>query len=147
MKLIKIATDLKLTVHEFPEGTYTQQNEFLCKLIGNNCQIYEHVMPNRLYMDLHMRDRVTGIPGQCVSMLVDEEGRFKDNTPNMVGSYLYETDCHGQPIMGNILFVGEEWCDDGVDFCGIEEKIFEVLKSQLNGLICKIKSLGEEFGK
>ena len=32
MKLIKISTDLEMTVHEFPDGSYEQQNEFLCGL-------------------------------------------------------------------------------------------------------------------
>ena len=46
----------------------------------------------------------------------------------VAGSYLYETDRHGHPIMGNILFVGEEWGSDGIDFCGIEDSVFENLK-------------------
>ena len=48
MKLIKISTDLELSVYEFPDGTYEEQNQFLQELIGNNCHIYEHVMPDRL---------------------------------------------------------------------------------------------------
>lgn len=49
-------------------------------MIGNDCELYEHVMPERLYTDLKMKDRPTKIPGQCVSMLIDEEGRLKQNT-------------------------------------------------------------------
>ena len=49
------------------------------------------------------------MPGECVSMLIDEEGRLKPNRANLIGSYLYEYDKHGCPILGNILFIGERW--------------------------------------
>ncbi len=101
MKIIRISTDLELTVHEFPIGTHARQNQFLRELIGNYCSIYEHVMPRRLYTELHMKDEPTEVPGQCVSMLVDEEGRLKENDLNLIGSYLYETDRHKNYIMGN----------------------------------------------
>lgn len=32
MKLIKISTDMELTVHDFPDGDYAQQNEILRRL-------------------------------------------------------------------------------------------------------------------
>lgn len=147
MKLIKISTDLELSVHEFPTGTCEKQNQFLQELIGNGCRIYEHVMPDRLYTELHMFNSPSKIPGQCVSMLIDEEGRLKKNVPNLIGSYLYRTEQHGCPIMGNILFVGEEWGKDGIDFCGIEDNIFELLKLELNSLIFTIKATKEALGK
>ena len=109
------------------------------------CDIYEHIMPSRLYTELHMKNRPTKVPGQCVSMLIDEEGLLKENEPNPVGSYLYETDRHGHPIMGNILFVGEEWGSDGIDFCGIEDSVFENLKLQLAHMIEVMKEVKEAF--
>lgn len=147
MKLIKISTDLELSVHEFPSGSYEEQNQFLRDLIGNCCDIYEHVMPDRLYTEWHILNRPTKIPGQCVSMLVDEEGRYKPNKPNPIGSYLYRTEQHGQPIMGNILFVGEEWGEDGIDFCGIEDSVFKLLEQKLKYMIRKMKETEEVFGK
>lgn len=147
MKLIKISTDLEMTVHEFPTGPYEQQNKFLRELIGNNCDIYEHVMPRRLYTELHIKDRPTKIAGQCVSMLIDEEGRLKKNEPNLIGSYLYESDKHKNHIMGNILFVGEEWTDEGIEFCGIEESVFNVLVQQLNNMVLEGKAAKEELKK
>lgn len=149
MKLIRISTDLEMTAHEFPSGTHREQNEILCGLIGNRCRIYEHVMPKRLYSALHMKERPTRIPGQCVSMLIDEERRLKENTPNLIGSYLYETDRHGCPIMGNILFVGEEWCSDGIDLCGIEDSAFKTLELQLKNMILamKVTAIKEVFEK
>lgn len=145
MKLIKISTDLELTVHEFPEGSYTVQNHVLRELIGPRCELYECVMPSRLYTELHMKSRPTKVPGQCVSMLIDEDGLIKENEPNLIGSYLYETDRHGHPIMGNILFVGEEWNCDGIDICGIENSVFENLELQLSHMVDVMKETGEVF--
>lgn len=143
MKLIRISTDMQLSVHEFPCGDHREQNQFLCALIGNDCRIYEHVMPGRLYSELHMKNRPTGVSGQCVSMLVDEEGLLKENESNLIGSYLYETDRHGDPIMGNLLLVGEEWAGDGIDFCGIEDSVFEHLHSQLAHMVGVMKETKE----
>lgn len=145
MKLIKISTDLELTVHEFPSGNYAEQNEFLCGLIGNNCCIYEHVCPVRLYRKWNITAR-PDMPGQCVCMLVDEEGRCKPNVKNAVGCYLYGTDNHSQPIMGNILFVGEGRGRSGIDFCGIEDSVFEMLEWKLDSLIYAMKKEAKESG-
>lgn len=141
MKLIKISTDLDLTVHEFPSGGYAEENRFLRELIGNHCDIYEHVMPRRLYTQLHMKNSLTNVPGQCVSMLVDEEGALKDNEQNLIGSYLYGTDNHGDIIWGNILFIGEKWAGDGIDFCGIEDSVLKLLEEKLNALIFEAKKI------
>lgn len=147
MKMIKISTDLEMTVHEFPSGSHEEQNNFLRELIGNYCDIYEHIMPGRLYTELGMKNRPTKKPGQCVSMLIDEEGLLKENVPNLIGSYLYETDRHGHPIMGNILFVGEKWNSDGIDFCGIEDSAFDLLELHLKNIICAMKATKEALGK
>lgn len=143
MKLIRVSTGLELTIHEFPSGGYEKENRFLRELIGNHCDIYEHVMPDRLYTEWHMFGRPSRIPGQCVSMLIDEEGGLKENVPNPVGSYLYRTEQHGQPIMGNILFVGEKWGRDGIDFCGINDRVFGLLKLELDNLIFTMRAAKE----
>lgn len=148
MKLIKISTDLEMTMHEFPTGSHGEQKDYLCSLIGENCELYEHVMPMRLYTELHHQNRPTKVQGQCVSMLIDEKGLVKENmVPNLIGSYLYESEKHGYPIMGNILFVGEEWTGDGIDFCGLEESVFEKLELQLNNLIFAMKATKEALNK
>lgn len=94
-----------------------------------------------------MADRPTKVSGQCVSMLIDEEGLLKENEPNLIGSYLYEADRHGHPIMGNILFVGEEWGSDGIDFCGIEDSVFQILELQLNNMVYAMKATKEALKK
>ncbi len=143
MKIIRITTDLEMTVHDFPEGTHEEQNHELRELIGNDCRIYEHVMPERLYTNLKMKNRPTKVPGQCVSMLIDEEGLLKPNHANMIGSYLYKFDEHKIPIAGNILFVGEEWTRDGIDFCGIEDETFELLHLELKNMAMAMKATKE----
>lgn len=148
MKMIKISTNLELTIHDFPTGTHGEQNEYLRELIGEDCRLYEHVMPKRLYTDLKMKNHPTKIPGQCVSMLIDEEGLLKEgNIPNLIGSYLYETDKHKIPIMGNVLFVGEEWTGDGIDFCGIEEETFKLLELELNNMVYAMKATKEALSR
>lgn len=90
MKIIKVSTELEMSVHEFPEGTMREQNKVLYGLIGNGCDLVEHVMPKRLYTELKMPSSPVKEPGKCVSMLIDEEGRLKPNKANLIGSYLYE---------------------------------------------------------
>lgn len=143
MSIIRISTDLELTIHDFPAGTYAQQKEALCELIGNNCNIYQCVEPERLYSELQMRNTHLNVPG-CVCMLVDEEGLLKKNEPNPVGSYLYGTDRHGCPIMGNILFVGEVVRDGGIDYCGIECNTLKLLELELNNMIYTMEEIRKD---
>ena len=75
--------------------------------------------------------KATSIPGQAVSMLVDENFLFQDLPLNLVGSFLYETDRHGSPILGDILIVGERWTSDGIEFCGIDEEELQRLFAQI----------------
>lgn len=137
MQIIRISTDNEISAHEFPEGSYSKQSQILRELIGPKCELYEHIMPKRLYTEFGGSDKFGGELGSCVSMLVDEEGLYHDLKDNLVGSYLYETDKHGGVIAGNILIVGERWSRDGIDFCGIAEE-------QFNELFPKLKKLTEK---
>ena len=40
MKIIKISTELEMTIRDFPEGTMREQNKVLCELISNGYRIY-----------------------------------------------------------------------------------------------------------
>lgn len=130
-QIIKLSTDGSLTVHDFPTGTRSQQSEELKALIGETCETLERVRPFRLYSVLGMTPEVTGIPGQAVSMLADEEGLLKNLEVNPMASWLYGTDRHGNTIVGNVLFVGEEYACGGIDFCGIHEKVLPMLQQAL----------------
>lgn len=135
MNIIKITSDNEISVHEFPAGDYGEQNRVLRELIGPQCELYEHVMPPRLYKVLGGAQKM----GNCVSMLIDEEGLYHDLDLNYVGSYLYETDMHGHPIVGTILIVGEKWGSDGIDFCGMAEDQFNLLYPKLEELTKKAR--------
>lgn len=139
MKIIRITTDAETSVHDFPSGPKTIS--ILRELIGPRCDIVEHVMPERLYSALGGSDEIGEEAGSCVSMLVDEEGLYHDLDQNIVGSYLYETDKHGHPIVGTILIVGEKWERDRADFCGLSEEQFVLLYPQLENLAKKAREL------
>ncbi|MCD8150552.1 MAG: hypothetical protein LUE92_13550 [Clostridiales bacterium] len=142
MKIIRITTNNEISTHEFPKGNHFTQNEAIRKLIGPKCDLYEHVMPNRLYKVLGGSNKASGVMGSCVSMLIDEEGLYHDLELNTVGSYLYETDMHGSVIVGNILIVGEVWTPDGIDFCGISEEQFNLLYPRLEILTKEARGQG-----
>ena len=141
MRIIKISTDKKISVHDFPEGSYSDQNRVLKELIGPRCELFEHVMPKRLYTVLGGSNKVRKKEGSCVSMLIDEEGLYHDLEDNMVGSWLYETDKHGHPIVGNILIIDKVKGSDGIDFCGISDSQFDLLYPKLNELVKKAREL------
>ena len=145
--IIKVSTNLEVSTHTFPEGTLEEQRRQLCALIGNGCTMLEMVRPRRLYGNsvgelgctLEVLEKGKS---KAVGMLVDEEFLCRDNKPeiNMVGSYLYETDKHGSPILGNVLFVGLAYGEDGgIDFTGIEEEIFKKLYEQLLTISINLK--------
>lgn len=139
MKIIRITTNNEISVYDFPDGSYTEQNKVLRELIGPRCELFEHVMPKRLYADLGGSNKVRKEEGSCVSMLIDEEGIYHDLEDNMVGSWLYETDKHGHPIVGNILIIGEVLKNDGIEFCGMSDSQFALLYPKLEVLTKKAR--------
>lgn len=139
MRIIKISTDNEISVHDFPDGSYTEQNKALRELIGPRCEMYEHVMPKRLYTELGALNTAGKEAGNCVSMLIDEEGLSHGLEDNMVGSFLYETDKHGHPIVGNILIIGEVLGNGGIDFCGMSDSQFVLLYPKLEELTKKAR--------
>lgn len=80
------------------------------------------------------------VDSKCVSMLIDEEGLLKDNETNLIGSYLYGVDQHGQRIVGNVLFVTDVYEGDGISFTGIEPETFEKLHEQLKNMAVAMKA-------
>lgn len=87
MKAITISTDneiKKIDVKQNGAPLY----ELMKKPVGG---WYENVHPRRL-------------PSKYV-MIVNEEGLLHDLPINTVGSYLYATDIHGQPIVGDVIIL------------------------------------------
>lgn len=125
-QIIRISTDNEVSIHHYPTGSVVEENRALKELIGD-CDIYEHVMPKRLYTVMGASRE----HGNCASMLVDEEGLLKEKPLNIIASYLYEFDMHKHPIVGNVLIVGEKWIGDGISFCGISDKDFNIVFPKL----------------
>lgn len=141
-KMIRITVDNEMTVHDFPEGTGLEQNKKIRELIGPKCSIYEHVMPQRLYTELGAGRKCTYDYGQCANMFVDEEGYYHDLPVNVVGSWLYETDKHGYPILGTILVAGEYLSEYGeINFSGLSEEQFQTLYPKLKALTEKARKI------
>lgn len=145
--IIKVSTNLEVSTHTFPEGTLKEQSKQLCALIGNGCTMLEMVRPRRLYGNsvgelgctLEVLEKGKS---KAVGMLVDEELLCRDNKPkiNIIGSYLYETIKHCSPILGNVLFVGLAYGEDGgIDFTGIEEETFKKLYEQFLAISINLK--------
>ena len=143
MKIIQIKTDNTIQVIQYPEGnSYKAENDRLTNLIGDSCELLEHVRPRRLYEDLGAGIEPTRFKGEAVSMLIDEEGRLKGLPVNMVASWLYGTDVHGCPIVGDVLIVGEYYSVDGISFCGLSEYNYGILYGQLQLLTELIRKAG-----
>lgn len=121
MKIIKITTDNKIIVCE-KEGNYARKE--LEQLL--DCEYVENVMPKRLYKELQ-------VPKIEALMLVDEDGHLHQRKMNLVGSWLYETDIHGVPIVGDILIVG--FSRKTGNICGLEEGMFNELYSKFEKII------------
>ena len=138
-KLVRVSTDLQVTIHDYPEGSYQMQNKALRKLIGKDCDLYESVSPKRPYSIVKVSKKMEK-EGHRMVMLVDEEGLLKSLESNILGSWLYETDKHGYPIAGNVLFVGTKYTGMGIDFCGISEDAAESLKKEFEEQIAKGKA-------
>ena len=140
MSIIRVSVNGKVSIHEVTNEEYLEFNEELYGLVGNGCSYLEHVMPKRLYKKLHHSNNPYA---GGVSMLVDEEGCLKPNKTNIIASWLYETDKHNMPIMGNVLFVGETFGDNGICFCGLDKEVEEKLYLQLTELAKKINGKAE----
>lgn len=64
--------------------------------------------------------------------LCDEEGLLKEKPMiNFLGSWMYETQDHGQPIVGDIIIVKQVMTDEGPDFDGMPESEADVLAEWL----------------
>ena len=56
-------------------------------------------------------------------MIVDEEGRLKDRQIlNLVGSVLYGTPEHGQPIVGDIVIMKDGYDNGEPDIVGLSDE-------------------------
>ena len=132
-KMILITTDNEVKELEYPDEGLKSWKK-LKEHIGNRCELIEHVQPKRLYTEIGAGIEVKNVPGSKVSMLVDEEFYFHcDKTKlNKIASWLYETDRHGYPILGNV----------GIEFCEMSEEQFNIVFPKLEELGKRFKDAG-----
>ena len=100
MNAVKATTGRIVTVFEITEPLYkSMQNA-----VGGYIEIV----------------RPKGLP-HPYCMIVDEEGRLKNKLINEIGSVLYQTHMHSEPIVGDVAIVKEVDTEDGPDLCGLSE--------------------------
>ena len=119
MKGIIVTTDCEVRVEDFDDPLY--------KTVGSAVDGYiEHVHPMRL------------VPPFC--MIVNEEGRLRNLPVNSIGSFLYGTDQHGEPIVGDIVIMKDGYCNGEPDIVGLEDAEVEKVKYVISKLITSLHS-------
>ena len=140
-KVIVITTDNELRTEDYPSGDWKTRHDAITGMIGNGCRMVEHVMPVRLYTGLGAYPEYPQ-NGRCrPNMLVDEDGYANQQRVNLVGCWLYQTDIHGCPILGNIIIAGETDIGDGdgLDFIGLTDDQYKLLLPQFKKLCEKAR--------
>lgn len=130
--IIRVTTDNRKTIHPYPTGSFREKQDVLTGLIGNGCDLVEHVRPRRLYTFWKVSTDIES--GKMACMLVDESGALKENKVNELASYLY-----GYTIYGNVLFVGEGYVNGEPDFKGLPEDVAMNLMLRIEGFFNKEK--------
>lgn len=107
MKGIVITTNNKIRMQEFSEPAYKSIGD----AVGGWIEIVRPVRLKRPY---------------C--MVVNEEGTLLNLPMNMFGSFLYGTDYHRNPILGDIVLLKEGIDSDGeFDILGLDEQDIKYL--------------------
>lgn len=77
-------------------------------------------------------------------MVVNEEGRLRGLPVNPIGSYLYGTYDHGEPIVGDIVIMKEGFTDGEPDIVGLDDldvqQLALLLDDVMQGLDAKEKA-------
>lgn len=103
MKAVTVTTDNVISIVNI-ESNGSPLYEQIREAVGG---YYENVYPKRL-------------PEGFV-MVVNEEGRLQDLPINEIGSYLYGSDVHGEPIVGNIIILKLGYYEDEPDVVGMTD--------------------------
>ena len=101
MKGILVKTSGEIRGMDFDEPLY----KTIGVAVGGHI---EHVKPRRLE--------------QPYCMIVNEEGLLDRLPYNEVASYLYETDIHGQPIVGDVVIMKDGRRDGERDIIGLDDE-------------------------
>ncbi len=87
MKTIKISADNKISIVDVDFDDY----KAIQREIGG-------------YIETVKTQKMFDYFGRPVLMLVDEDGYMKNLEINTVGSFLYDLERHGLPVLGDIIF-------------------------------------------
>ena len=69
-------------------------------------------------------------------MIVNEEGRLEGLSQNALGSFLYGTPIHGEPIVGNIIILQEGFVNGERDIIGLDDDLAQNVIDQISGITC-----------
>lgn len=113
MKTVKVTPDSEIEAIEIKDATYSLRN------LIKGCP--EHIRPRRLK------------PPYC--FFIDDNGLMKGLEVNPAGSYLYETDIHGHPVVGNIFFMKEIKHCNSYSIVGLsDDEVKEIMQIISNAL-------------
>jgi len=100
MKVLKVTTDNVVSTVELKEPHWKSMGEE----VGGH---FERVNPRHL--------------NKPYCFLCDDSGLLKDLPVNLVGSVMYGAQEHGQPIVGDIIFMREDIGPEGPDLFGLSD--------------------------
>lgn len=122
MKGVVVTTDLDIRVEDFADPLY--------KTVGAAVDGYiEHVHPIRLE--------------EPFCMIVNEEGRLRGLPRNLAGSFLYGTDIHCEPIVGNIVIMKDGYRNGEPDIVGLTDGEIERVQYSMSTLLKSLRPKGE----
>lgn len=107
MRGVVVTTNNELYVKEFTPSLYQSIGE----VVGGWIEIV----------------RPRGLKHRLV-MVVNDEGLLRNLPLNVFGSILYGTQIHGSPIVGDIVFMKEDYTVDGLDFVELTDSDIQEIK-------------------
>ena len=69
-----------------------------------------------------------------LTMIVNEEGRLEGLPQNALGSALYGTSIHGEPIVGNIIILQEGFVNGERDIIGLDDDLARNMIDQISDI-------------
>ncbi len=79
--------------------------------------------------------RPKGLPEDHV-IIIDDEGKYKkDRYVNFVASWYYQTQEHGDPVVGKALIMKEYWSEDGANIGGMDEIAAALLMARSEAIL------------
>ena len=79
-------------------------------------------------------------------MIVNEEGLLYGLPRNETGCFLYGTDIHSQPIVGNVIILKLGYFEDEPDVIGMSDEEAEKIKNYLFENVEALKGAEENVG-